>query len=50
MTAASIAGFVILGLSPSFIDWQQSPERRREFLIYYGIAIGLLLYGSRRGE
>jgi hypothetical protein len=50
MTAASIAGFVVLGLSPSFVDWEENPNRRPQILLYYGIAIGLILYGSRRGE
>ena len=47
MTGPAIVGFVLLGLSPSFIDWQQSPDRRGEFLAYYAIAIGLIVWGSR---
>lgn len=42
---AAIAGFVTLGLSPSFIDWQQSPDRHTEIVIYYAIAIGLIYVG-----
>jgi hypothetical protein len=41
----ALAGFIVLGLSPSFIDWQQSPERHTEFLAYYGIALALLYAG-----
>lgn len=43
-----IIGFIILGLSPSLIDWQQSPELRYQFLAYYGIAI-LLIYAGLDG-
>jgi len=42
---ATIAGFVILGLSPSFIDWQQSPEHRSQFTIYYLVGILLIWFG-----
>ena len=42
---ATIAGFIVLGLSPSFIDWQQSPEKRNQILVYYGIAVFLIWYG-----
>lgn len=39
------AGFVVLGLSPSYVDWQQSPDKRKSIVIYYGVAIGLLWAG-----
>lgn len=39
--ALALAGFVVLGLSPSFVDWQESPERRRQIVAFY--AVGLLL-------
>jgi hypothetical protein len=45
---AAIAGFLILGLSPSFVDWQQSPDRRGEIAIYYAAAIALLYIGLLR--
>jgi len=41
----AIAGFVILGLSPSLIDWQQSPELRYQFALYYGVALILIWVG-----
>jgi len=41
----AILGFVALALSPSFLDWEQSPEMRWQFLIYYGIAIPLVFIG-----
>lgn len=42
---AALAGFIMLGLSPSFMDWQQSPEKRKQFLVFYGVAGGLFWYG-----
>lgn len=47
---AALAGFVILGLSPSFMDWKQSPDRtsHAEFLGYYAVAIVLIWYGVLR--
>lgn len=41
----ALLGFLVLGLSPSFIDWQQSPELRPQIYWYYGIAL-LLLYAG----
>jgi hypothetical protein len=41
----AIAGLLILGLSPSFVDWQQSPELRPQILIYYLIGITLVFLG-----
>lgn len=41
----AIAGFLVLALSPSFIDWQQSPEKRWQFLIYYAVGITLVYTG-----
>jgi len=40
-------GFLALGLSPSFIDWEQSPELRPQFVAYYAIAL-LLIYDGLR--
>lgn len=37
----ALTGFVVLGLSPSFVDWQESPERRPRMVVFY--AVGLLL-------
>jgi hypothetical protein len=48
MNASLIAGFVVIGLSPSFLDWQQSPEKRGQIVAYYAIAALLIVAGSRR--
>lgn len=39
----ALAGFVSLALSPSFVDWQQSPDLRPQIVIYYVVA-GLMVY------
>ena len=41
----ALAGFIVLGLSPSFVDWQQSPDKRRQILIFYGLGLALVYYG-----
>jgi hypothetical protein len=43
----ALAGFIILGLSPSFMDWGQSPDPKShaKFVGYYGVAIALIWYG-----
>lgn len=46
--AAALAGFVVLGLSPSFIDWQQSPEKRKWIVAFYLVALALIYYGVFR--
>ncbi len=38
-------GLVILGLSPSFIDWEQSPEFHWQFVAYYAVALSLIAFG-----
>ena len=51
-TVAALAGFVVLGLSPSFVDWQQSDgDRRRkaEILTFYGVGLLLIYVGVLRG-
>lgn len=45
MKLVAILGFLALGLSPSFVDWQQSPEKRPQFLAYYGVALALIWLG-----
>ena len=47
---AALAGFIILGLSPSFMDWKQSPDSRShaQFIGYYGLAVALIYYGVLR--
>jgi hypothetical protein len=42
---AAIGAFLIMGMSPSFMDWQQSPEKHRQFLGFYAVAIPLFWYG-----
>lgn len=46
---AAFAGFLILGLSPSFIDWQQSPDKRTQMVLYYAAAFTLLYIGLFNG-
>lgn len=43
--AAALAAFLVMGMSPSFMDWQQSPEKHGQFLCYYGVAVPLFWYG-----
>jgi len=40
-----MAGFVILGLSPSFVDWFQSPERRTQMVAFYVVGLALIWFG-----
>ena len=46
-TLSAMAGFVVLGLSPSFLDWKQSPDKksRQQFFLYYGVAMLLIWFG-----
>jgi hypothetical protein len=44
----AMAGFLLFALSPSFIDWEQSPERRSQFILYYLFA-GILVYAGLDG-
>lgn len=44
-----LAGFVLLGLSPSFVDWEQSPEKRIQIVVFYGAALALLWFGVLSG-
>jgi hypothetical protein len=41
----AIAGLLALGLSPSFVDYQQSPELRKQIFVYYAVAIALVYLG-----
>ena len=45
-----MVGLLVLGLSPSFIDWQQSPEKRWQIYVYYGVAMSLIAAGLWDGE
>jgi hypothetical protein len=41
----AVAGFIVLGLSPSFVDWQQSPDKRRQIVLFYGAGVALFWAG-----
>jgi len=41
----AMLGFLALALSPSFEDWEQSPEKRGQFLAYYATAMALIWLG-----
>lgn len=44
--ALALAGFLALGLSPSFVDWQQSDGRERSRIVaYYVVALALIYVG-----
>jgi len=45
----AMAGFIVLGLSPSFVDWQQSPEKRKQIVFFYAVGLGLVYYGLLSG-
>lgn len=45
---AALGGFVMLGLTPSFMDWQQSPDKHTQFITFYVVAGGLFWYGLLR--
>jgi len=50
--AAALAGFVVLGLSPSFVDWQQSDgdaRRKAEILAFYALGLTLVYVGLLSG-
>lgn len=42
---AALGGFILLGASPSFIDWEQSPDKHKQIILFYTAAIGLFYYG-----
>lgn len=43
--ASALLGFVIMGLSPSFVDWQQSPKERGKMIAFYVVGLALIYYG-----
>lgn len=43
--AAAMASFVILGLSPTYLEWKQQPDKRPQIVVYYLVAGGLFYYG-----
>ncbi len=42
---AAMGGFILMGLSPSFIDYQQSPSKRKSMLAFYVVGLFLVYYG-----
>jgi hypothetical protein len=42
---ALLAGIIIAGASPSFVDWEQSPEYRHQIIAWYGAATVLIVFG-----
>lgn len=46
---SGLAGFVILGLSPSYVDWVQEPSKRKQMVGFYLAAGALIFYGVLSG-
>lgn len=46
---AALAGFIVLGMSPSFVDWQQSPDKRKQMVLFYAVGLALVYYGVLSG-
>jgi hypothetical protein len=46
---AALTGFIVLGLSPSFVDWQQSPDKRKQIILFYGVGLSLVYFGLLSG-
>lgn len=47
---SALAGFVVLGLSPSFVDWQEEPAKRKQMIGFYVVAVVLIYAGVFRGR
>lgn len=41
----TMAGFLVMSLSPSFVDWEQSPDLRWQIAAYYAVGLTLLWFG-----
>ncbi len=41
----AVAGFLILALSPSFVDWEQSPDLHKQIVWYYIIGVTFVYFG-----
>jgi len=41
----ALGGFVMLGLSPSFLDWEQTPAKRMQIVAFYALAIAMFWFG-----
>ena len=46
---AALVGFVVMGASPSFIDWMQEPGKRKQIILFYGLGLTLVYYGLLSG-
>lgn len=46
---SALAGFLVLGASPSFVDWNQSPEQRPQMVLFYAVALLLIYHGVLAG-
>jgi hypothetical protein len=46
---SALAGFVVFGLSPSWVDWQQSPDKRPQMIATYATGLVLFYYGLLGG-
>lgn len=42
---AALGGFILLGATPSFLDWEQSPDKHGQIIGFYAVAITLFWYG-----
>lgn len=42
---AALAAFIFMAALPSYVDWEQSPEKRPQIVGLYSVAIGLFWYG-----
>lgn len=45
----ALAGFVVLGLTPSYEDFKQSPQDRWKMVGYYVLALALIYFGILSG-
>ncbi len=43
--AVALGAFLLMGATPSFIDWEQSPEKHKQIIVFYVVAIGMFWYG-----
>lgn len=42
---AALGGFVVFGLLPSYVDFQEKPEQRAQMIGAYVVGLGLFYYG-----
>ena len=43
--AAALGGFIILGLSPSFVDWEEAKDKRIQMIAFYAIGLTMIYFG-----